>query len=375
MSAMDTPAFNLQLQGLWRRGQISMCLNLGIAAMLVGIKGLDPVACLIYSLCIGTMCWLSMELILLILAALTKRGWISPAPQGPDGWPGWHWVSVGTLLSIPLAYTLGNALADHLTGHVTPNMDAHNWRTYLGFMLMSLMAAFGGTYFFYSRTRIIQVQAEIEHARRVAAETQLKLLEAQLEPHMLFNTLANLRALIAVDPGAAQTMLDHLIDFYRGTLQASRLSWHSIEAEFARTADYLALMTVRMGPRLQTRLILPDDVKDIEIPPLLLQPLIENAIKHGLEPQLGGGQLIVSAQRSGSTLTLEVCDSGMGLNPDRDPLAGTGFGLLQVRERLSTLYGADATLELSPASQGGTLVRVTLPMSHRAALPLKDARP
>ena len=197
----------------------------------------------------------------------------------------------------------------------------------------------------------------------MAAETRLKLLEAQLEPHMLFNTLANLRALIGVDPDAAQTMLDHLIDFYRATLQASRLPWHALGAEFARTADYLALMTVRMGPRLQTRLTLPDDLKDLEVPPLLLQPLIENAIKHGLEPQPGGGQLEVSAHRDGQLLVLQVRDTGMGLPVASTLPQGTGFGLLQVRERLSTLFGTQASLALSACPEGGTLVQITLPIT------------
>lgn len=349
--------------GFLRRGVMSTVISLGIAAMLAGIKGLDPLFCVIYSLCIGMMCWLTIEALLLVFALLIDQRWIAAAPSGPAGWPGWPWVSLGVLVAIPLAYSVGNHMGNLITGQANHGLDAHSWRSYLGFVLMSVMVAFGGTYYFYSRNRMVSAQAELEHTRRVAAETRLKLLEAQLEPHMLFNTLANLRALIGVDPDAAQTMLDHLIDFYRATLQASRLPWHALGAEFARTADYLALMTVRMGPRLQTRLTLPDDLKDLEVPPLLLQPLIENAIKHGLEPQPGGGQLEVSAHRDGQLLVLQVRDTGMGLPVASTLTQGTGFGLLQVRERLSTLFGTQASLALSACPEGGTLVQITLPIT------------
>src|SRR2546428_7082195 len=119
-------------------------------------------------------------------------------------------------------------------------------------------------------------------AKHSAAESKLKLLESKLEPHMLFNTLANLGVLIGTDPPRAQAMLDRLIAFLRATLEASRSGSHPLAAEFARIADYLELMQVRMGARLRSRLELPDDLAALPVPPLLLQPLVENAIQHGL---------------------------------------------------------------------------------------------
>ena len=116
---------------------------------------------------------------------------------------------------------------------------------------------------------------------------------------MLFNTLANLRALIGVDPPAAQHMLDRLNAYLRATLNASRATQHPLSAEFARLADYLELMALRMGPRLQVTLDLPDALADVPVPPLLLQPLVENAIQHGLEPRVQGGALTVRAWRQG----------------------------------------------------------------------------
>ena len=219
-----------------------------------------------------------------------------------------------------------------------------------------------------TRERLNHARAEAEAARRQAAESQLRLLQSQLEPHMLFNTLANLRVLIGTDPPQAQAMLDRLIAFLRATLSASRTGAHPLATEFERLADYLALMGTRMGPRLQSTLDLPDTLRQLPVPPLLLQPLVENAVKHGLEPHVKGGRVEVRARVDGQTLVLTVRDTGAGLR-DGTPPEGTGFGLVQVRERLHTLHGAAASLVLAPAhdAEGGTLATIRLPLSARAA--------
>jgi LytS/YehU family sensor histidine kinase len=118
--------------------------------------------------------------------------------------------------------------------------------------------------------------------------------------------LANLHALIGTDPAQAQHMLDRLVSYLRATLSGSRASQHSLQAEFDLMCDYLELMSVRMGPRLQFTLHLPPDLALMPVPPLLLQPLVENAIQHGLEPQVAGGHMTVQARRDGTQLTLEV---------------------------------------------------------------------
>jgi LytS/YehU family sensor histidine kinase len=177
---------------------------------------------------------------------------------------------------------------------------------------------------------------------------------------MLFNTLANLRVLINADPARATLMLDHVIGYLRATLSASRATTHSLSTEFDRLRDYLELMAVRMGPRLQFSLDLPEDLREFAVPPLLLQPLVENSIKHGLEPSVAGGKITVQALRRGDTLTLEVSDTGVGLGDQ--PLRETGFGLTQVRERLATAYGADAAIDLLTNKPAGTLARITLPL-------------
>ena len=217
-------------------------------------------------------------------------------------------------------------------------------------------------YWFYSRERLAAQETAILTAQRQAAEHQLKLLESQLEPHMLFNTLANLRVLIGIDPPRAQAMLDQLIAFLRATLNGSRSSLHPLSAEFALLANYLALMQVRMGARLQTRFDLPAELAGTPVPLLVLQPLVENCIKHGLEPVVAGGRIDVSAARDGDHLLLTVRDTGAGLSEEVH--AAARFGLLQVRERLAALYGAAASLELRSAQgdEGGTLATLRLPM-------------
>jgi LytS/YehU family sensor histidine kinase len=188
------------------------------------------------------------------------------------------------------------------------------------------------------------------------------LLEVQLEPHMLFNTLANLRVLISVDAPRAQVMLDHLIAYLRATLQASRATVHPLSAEFDRLRDYLELMAVRMGPRLRFTLDLPADLAGQRLPPLLLQPIVENSIKHGLEPKLEGGSIEVSASRDANELLLDVRDSGLGMGEAAPSSATGGFGMAQVRERLQTAYGSAATLDFMPMNGPGTWVRIRLPL-------------
>jgi LytS/YehU family sensor histidine kinase len=233
---------------------------------------------------------------------------------------------------------------------------------------VSLVAGGVISWVFVSREQLAAERQKLEMARRQASEAQLKLLEAQLEPHMLFNTLANLRALIAVDPVRAQTMLDHMIAYLRATLSASRTpsggATHTLTDEFARLRDYLELMAIRMGPRLQFSLELPDALRDHAVPPLLLQPLVENSIQHGLEPKIEGGRVLVAASIAEGQLRLDIHDTGLGMDPEmlHNP-THKGFGLQQVRDRLSTLYGERGTLVLSAHPDGGTQVCITLPLT------------
>jgi LytS/YehU family sensor histidine kinase len=281
-----------------------------------------------------------------------------------------RWLVPWILLSAVLGYETGIMMGNALVGQRLPGLGlfATDPRALAVVLIITIVATLGVTFWWVSCARLAESEARAESAQRAASETQLKLLEAQLEPHMLFNTLANLRVLIAVDPGRAQAMLDRLIGFLRTTLNASRADVQPLAEEFARVGDYLALMAIRMGPRLAVHIDLPPALRELPVPPLLLQPLIENAIKHGLEPKVEGGRIEVAARTEGENLVLTVRDSGVGLAQGAST-GGTRFGLAQVRERLATLYPQRARVTLEPAAdaEGGTVARIELPLKTAVA--------
>ena len=319
---------------------------------------------MVYSFCISISCWLLID---------TGRGLVAawrPVPvatgsRAAGRWPGWAWMLAITVVGAVLGYAAGNEIGNLITGLHLPGPFTANRREILSLLVVALVPALTITYFFHSRETIATQRNEVERAERQATEQQLMLLESQLEPHMLFNTLANLRALIGVDAERAQAMLDRLIAFLRASLAGSRERFHPLADEYARLADYLALMQIRMGPRLQMHFELPAELAGASIPPLLLQPLVENSIKHGLEPKVAGGRIDVVARREGDNLVVCVRDDGLGSPAGSAGRDGTSFGLAHVRERLETLYGTAASFELAsaPGGAGGTLATVRLPLS------------
>ena len=298
---------------------------------------------LFYSLCITGCCSATAQGAHELLSRLLGGKRLSGLPL----------VIVVVIGALP-GYQIGYWIADALMGQRSVTLLDGSPRQLAFLLFMVIVPCVIASYYFRSRQQLDQARAQ-------AAEHQLQLLQAQLEPHMLFNTLANLRALIRMDPARAQTMLDQLIAFLRATLQASRSGSHSLTDEFARLTDYLALMEVRMQDRLRPHFSLPPELASEQIPPLLLQPLVENAIKHGLEPQVEGGELHISARREGKVLLLDVRDTGAGLS--QSGTTGTQFGLHQVRERLAARYGANATFTLTDSPEGGTLAQIKITQS------------
>ncbi len=311
---------------------------------------------LVYSLAIGMVSFAVIDAGWWVLARGERKFW-------SEGWQGAGLVLVGT----GIGFVVGTRIGDAYSGQSTWQLLSFAPTRFLSIVVISLIATIVIAYFFFSRGKARALEAQIAIAERDASEARLKLLETQLEPHMLFNTLANLRALIQLDPPRAIAMLDHLNNYLRVTLTGSRALAHPLSAEFARLGDYLELMAIRMGPRLRYTLELPDDLRDVPVPPLLLQPLVENAIRHGLEPQVEGGQITVRARRQHdpatgtSEIVIEVNDTGVGLGaaPASD---GSGFGVAQVRERLAATYGARSAMDLHSPAGGGTRATLTLPL-------------
>jgi LytS/YehU family sensor histidine kinase len=338
------PTISIQRQVL-----LAVALNTVIALTLSLLDNKSVFINLVYSQCIGLSIWL--------LVAVSQAWLIRD----------WERDRTRLVVLVPVCVVLGYALGAMAADLLLHTDSLGYWKQYprqsLGLLIMSLCAGIAVTYFLASRSQLAAERQRVEAATRQVTESRLKLLESQLEPHMLFNTLANLRMLISIDPARAQTMLDHLIAYLRATLSASRTTAHTLEQEFERLRDYLELMQVRMGPRLQFSLDLPEELRQTSVPALLLQPLVENSIQHGLEPKVEGGRIAIAAQRDGNTLCLEVVDTGLGLNPATLPHEGKGFGLAQVRERLATLYGSNGTLNLIATHAGGTRARVTFPIN------------
>jgi len=282
-------------------------------------------------------------------------------PRLRANWPGWPWMAPCIVVGALFGHEVGTAIAAALLGHEPRLLVTGTLRQLLFGASFTLLMSVGVTLFFYSRERLRDLELERADQQRLAAQAQLTALQAQLEPHMLFNTLAHLRVLIKLRPDDAQAMLDELIAYLRATLTASRTPLHPLDTEFARLHDYLRLMQRRMGARLKVDLQLPPALAQVAVPPLLLQPLVENAIQHGLEPAIDGGTLRIQARQEGQQLVLTVDDDGVGLGA-APASQGTGFGSQQVRDRLATQYGSAAHLDLAPAAPHGCRATVTLPL-------------
>ena len=196
-----------------------------------------------------------------------------------------------------------------------------------------------------------------EAAERAALQANLRALQAQIEPHFLFNTLANVTSLIHSQPSQAKLMLENFINYLRVSLAATRESETDLAQEFELMARYLAILKIRMGERLNVDISLPPELAHTKLPPMLIQPLIENAIKHGVEPKLEGGTISLHAHRIGDALNIEIIDTGMGF---QNTTSG-GIGLSNVRERLAQLFGSYGSLNIEDHQPCGTRITLTLP--------------
>jgi len=274
-----------------------------------------------------------------------------------------RWLLIG-LVAIPTGYFVGHQFAFVLLGEPT-RMVGHQQISLIPILFTVLVGGLG-LHYFATRETLAQEAAARSEAQRLAIEAQLRLLRAQLEPHMLFNSLANVRSLMREDVERAESMIDQLIVYLRSALAASQTESVALSREFTQLRAYLEIMALRMGPRLSYRLELPAALERTEVPPLLLQPLVENAIKHGLEPKVGHGSIEVVAQAMPTGIEIRVTDSGLGL-PDGDDDApsarpgNTSYGLQHVRERLRVLYGPAARLSLERREPTGVCAVVFIP--------------
>jgi hypothetical protein len=205
--------------------------------------------------------------------------------------------------------------------------------------------------------------AESEALKRQVVEARMAAMQAQVEPHFLFNTLASIDHLIETDPARASKMQKNLIALLRASMptmrEANAQSVRDLGRELTVIRPYLEILKVRMEERLSTDIRVSDGLLSAEFPPMMLQSLVENAIKHGLEPKAEGGSLTVSAEIVHGRLAVKVADTGLGFG--KAATAGTGIGLNNIRERLQLLYGSKGTLTVNENPGGGTAVTITVP--------------
>jgi sensor histidine kinase YesM len=214
-----------------------------------------------------------------------------------------------------------------------------------------------------SETLALRQREQIASAAQMIAEARLRSLQAQIEPHFLYNTLANVVGLIETEPAKARHMLERFIDYLRASLDASRADSATLGAELDLAAAYLDVLAVRMGARLRYSFEIEAGCRDIVIAPMLLQPVIENAVAHGLEPKIEGGQIAVRARRIDHRLWIEVSDTGAGLS-GAPPKPGGGVGLSNLRARLRSMYGEEAQVQLLENQPSGITLRIVLPFKE-----------
>jgi Histidine kinase len=321
---------------------ITVCLVAAFVTLVASVtigKGELLIAQIIYSYAVAILSWLFIDVgDLLIFKTAGKR-----FPLTKNRY-------IFAFFANFAAQALGTMIGDSYSGWQM--LAVHPHRVLLWHVILQT-STFSLIWFYTQRYEHVQ-------DRRSTSETRLRLLESQLEPHMLFNTLANLRALVRSDPALATQMLDRIVAYMRATLGGSRTKMHPLSAEFERLNDYLDLMKLRMGARLTYSLYLQPELTNHPVPPFLLQPLVENAIKHGLEPQIEGGHIFIKAALDKNTVVLEVNDTGAGVDMG-DLLQSSGFGWAQVSERLVATYGYKATINLIATEAYKTSAKITIP--------------
>ncbi|MEM7251896.1 MAG: sensor histidine kinase [Pseudomonadota bacterium] len=269
------------------------------------------------------------------------------------------------LVPIPITViglAVGLAIGGYILNGSPWTFFARDWTTAaIGLFFGVLGIIFFATTGKLAATREELAAAQIAQQRyeRQLIESELKRLQAQIEPHFLFNTLSTITSLIDSRPGDARRTLEHLTDLLRSSLHRTRVEKTRLEEELSVVEAYLAILKIRMQDRLQFHFDISEQAAKWEMPPMLVQPLVENAVMHGLEPKIDGGSIAIEALVTDeSLLVIRVTDDGPGIASGSSAL---GTGLKNIRERLAGLYGEGATLSLQDNQPTGVVAKLTLP--------------
>ena len=321
-------------------------INTGISVAIMLVNNAGFWQNMLYSQIIG----ISIALLITLLTRYQKR-------QAPT-------IFI-MLLSIVTGVSFGIILSQILLSGFDfwKSWQPQNTQIMLKSVLLSLLIAVMITAFFAQRAiklemqkKLIKEQLKYQQAENQLSATKLKLLQAQIEPHFLFNTLSNVVSLIDTQPEQAKSMLHALTQYLRVGLKRTRETQAQVADEVKLLQAYLQIQKIRMGARLQYQIDVDKQAENLPLPPLLIQPLVENAIKHGLEKQIEGGRVDIGFYYQAQQLVIEVKDSGSGLEQNN----AQGIGLQNIAQRLKSLYADKASLQLLPNQEGGLLVRITI---------------
>lgn len=277
--------------------------------------------------------------------------------SAPTGW------QTNTLREVPSA-GLTNVVGQLRQGFKSPPPppklpDLSLWSSLLDLLAYGAMAGLAHSVHFYRRFRERERRALLLESN--LARARLDALRAQLQPHFLFNSLNAITALLRRDPRLAETTLLSLSELLRLALSLSEKQEIPLREEMEFVQRYLEIQQTRFGDKLRVEREIEPAALDCLVPTLLLQPLIENAIRHGIEPAENAGRVRLTARRRNEKLVLTVEDDGVGLTGCETASSGTGIGLANLHARLETLYGNGQTLELIPRPNGGVIVRIEIP--------------
>lgn len=278
-------------------------------------------------------------------------------------------IALSLLILIPFNAAYRPIEMYFMNAPLPPDMAAF-WDSYFGWfkgrihlflMNYSLItvACYALQYYKNFRTqelRTSQLQTEL-------AQAQLQTLKAQLHPHFLFNTLNTISSLVRTDPDGAEKMISRLGDLLRLTLQSNQAQMTSLRSEMEFTQLYLEIQQVRFSDRLNVELSIEPDTLEAKIPALLLQPLVENAIVHGISPRTSAGTVKVSSTHKHNRLHLTVADDGVGINSDIISPNGSGIGLKNIRQRLHYLYGDNHAFAVSTFPNSGVKIEIEIPFT------------
>jgi signal transduction histidine kinase len=278
-------------------------------------------------------------------------------------------VAIGATLGHLLMIPIKNFILEHLLGqprlYTLDYFLGHKqmfFFSFLGAFLVGLcISAFFLLKFRDARAAEALHKAEAERLllAKHAMESELKLMQAQIEPHFLFNTLASVQYLTETDPPEASRLLGHLLSYLRAALPQMRNASATLGHEIEFAEAYLNILKMRMGSRLDFRIDVPNALREHPFPPVLLISVVENAVTHGLEPLAAGGHIAIAARQEGDRVQVTVTDTGMGLAAASRP--GQGVGLLNVRERLAALFGPRGRFTLEDATPRGARATIEIP--------------